>query len=501
VPGKQFTGSVEFFYYDSNTYLAWIQQGIEGWWLFKDLYTTETAGRFIFHPVFLAVGLLVRVTGLPLMAAWVLARLVCSMAAVACLYLFLRRAVGPGRLALVAFALITLGSGFGWYKLLVDESFESADVWMPELTFYQSLRWPFLWAIALILMMGFFAAVVDAIVSGSRRSAVAAGLMFACMAFAHPYHVVTFTIVPGVFLALEALRDRRLDRRAVQNFAITGLVAAPAVLYQMAVARIDPAMRYHSGIDMTSPPAATYVAGFGLVLIVLAVLGLPRAWRGGPLARFSIVWAVVGSLLLYFPVMFNRRLATGLIIPVGILAAHTVEEIVANIAGASPTPARRAAAAAVFLLILASVVPTNLLATRQDWISATSGEFPAYISEDLAASLDWLRAAPRGVVLAARDFDNLVPAFTGQTVYAGHWAQTIHNDPKAEQIYAMLAGELPPAEVRRFLDASGARYLVFGPREREISGGAFDPTTLGPVRYENETVQIIEIRNEAAPVP
>jgi hypothetical protein len=492
-PGSQFTGSVEFYSYDSNTYMAWIRQASEGWWLLVDRYTTEPTGRCFFHPVFLALGLVVRLTGLPILTVWVAVRVLSSVAAAFCLFLFLRRAVGPGRHALIALAITTLGAGLGWYTFLFDDAFNSTDVWMPELTFYQSLRWPFLWAIALVMMMGFFAAAVDAITVPSCRAAMAAGVVFAAMALIHPYNVVTFTVVPGVFLLTEALRARRLDRRAVANYVVMGLVAAPAVLYQIALVRIDPVLKIHAQVDMASPVVGWYLAGFGPVLIVLALLGVRGAWRGGPLARFAVVWLAAGALLLYFPVSFNRRLAMGLMIPVGILASYPIEDLVSRLLGARPTAARVASATAVFLLVLASIAPTNLLATREDWRNALYGGFPVYISEDLAGAFEWLRNAPPGVVVAEGGVGNLIPAFTGQTVYAGHWAQTIDYGAKQGRIDRLLDGELAPGEITRFLIDSHVRYIIYHPFEVDGSTGAFDPATLGNVRYRSETVEIVEV--------
>src|SRR4051794_3648516 len=71
VPGMRFSGTLEFFFFDANSYLAWIEQGREGWFLFADRYTTEPTAHCFFHPVFLALGTLVRVTGLPTLAIWV----------------------------------------------------------------------------------------------------------------------------------------------------------------------------------------------------------------------------------------------------------------------------------------------------------------------------------------------------------------------------------------------------------------------------------------------
>jgi hypothetical protein len=493
-PGMHFTGSLEFFFYDTNTYIAWIQQGREGWFYFMDRYTTEPTSRCFFHPVFLALGWLVRVTGLPIVGVWVAARVLTAIGAVFCIYLFARRALGERRQAVVALVLITLGGGLGWINRVAGEDIvDATDIWMPELTVYQSLRWPILWTLALMLMTAYFANVVEALTSGSRRATILAGLAFAAIAFVHPYHVVTFAVVPAVFLAMRLVRGPTFEWRLVRNYVVIGLMAAPPALYQMVVARVDPVLYLHLQNATLSPPPTAYLAGFGPVLLALAALGLRGAWRESDLTRFAVVWLVVGALLLYFPVPFNRRLVTGLMIPVGLLASYPIEAAISRALGARPTRARAAAAACALALVVIAIVPTNLYASRDDWGRALNPSFPFFVSDDMARALEWLRTAPQGVVVADGPTSNLVPAFSGQTVYAGHWAQTIDYGTKLGEVRALLSGKQAPRASRRFLATRGARYVLYGPRERELSEGAFDPSALGPVRFRSGDVEIVEV--------
>ena len=48
----RFTGSLEYyFYFDANTYLAWMRQAADGHLLFANPFTTEATGRHLFHPL------------------------------------------------------------------------------------------------------------------------------------------------------------------------------------------------------------------------------------------------------------------------------------------------------------------------------------------------------------------------------------------------------------------------------------------------------------------
>jgi hypothetical protein len=504
IPGSVFSGNLIYFSGDTNSYLSWVRQGAEGSVYFVDRYTTETTARCFVHPVFLLLGTIQRLGGWAPQSVWVWSQYALALGATFSCYLFVRKALGAGRQAMLAFLVITLNSGLAWYTHNVDLSFESADYWMPELTFYQSLRWPVLWSIALMLMVGYFAAVSDAIGHLSRRATILAGFAFLGIAFVHPYHVVTFTAVAGVFLFVELLRNIRDDAmwRRIANYVLIGSIAAPAVLMQYAIAHTDPVLKAHSAVETISPAPNVYIAGLGPLIVVLAAVGLFWAWRRTPLERLVAVWAVVGSLLLYAPLPFNRRLATGLVIAPGVLASYPLDALVRRILADHPSPARVAAATGVVLLFLAAVAPTSLMVTKFDWDRVNSEEYPAFVSPGEWEALRWLDAAPRGVVLANPALSSLVPPYSGQIVYAGHWAQTMNFGTKAEQLGRLYRGELGSDELKRLLLESRARFVVYGPGERELTGeGTFDPATIGPVVYDNGSVAIVEVRRDAFGMP
>lgn len=505
VPDSVFTGNLVFFSGDTNSYLSWVRQGAEGNLFFADRYTTETTGQCFFHPVFLVIGTIERVTGADARVLWTTAQYVLAVVAAFTCYLFIRKALGAGRQALIAFLLVTLNSGLGWYTHYHDITFESADYWMPELTFYQSLRWPVLWSLALMLMVGYFTAVSKALGAGSRKATIAAGFAFLGIAFVHPYHVVTFTVVAGVFVFVEALRNLR-EPGLWQRFAsyvTIGAMAAPAVLMQYAVAHTDPVLAAHSAVATISPPPHVYVAGLGPIILVLAITGFFWAIRRSPLERLVAIWAVVGALLLYAPLPFNRRLATGLVIALGVLASYPLEAIVERILRPGATRARVASATAVVVLVLAAVSPTSFMVTMFDWERVSPNEYPAYVSPSEWEAIRWLASAPRGPVVSHPTLANIIPGHTGLVVYAGHWAQTLDFGTKADEIARLYRGELAPADLRRMLVESRARYVVYGPSEMALTGdaGFFNPAALGPVVFDNGAVRITEVARDEHRMP
>ena len=77
-----------------------------------------------------------------------------------------------------------------------------------------------------------------------------------------------------------------------------------------------------------SPPPIDYLLGYGL-LWVFAFFGARQAWRRkSDWDVLLLVWIVVTLPMLYAPFPLQRRLSLGLHVPIGILAAIGLTEIV-----------------------------------------------------------------------------------------------------------------------------------------------------------------------------
>ena len=243
---------------------------------------------------------------------------------------------------------------------------------------------------------------------------------------------------------------------------IAGLITAPLLLTIYLATQSDPLLRLWSAQNQTtSPPLLDYVLGYGL-LSVLAFFGARAAWkRRSMVDMLLIVWIVLTLLMLYAPILLQRRLALGLHIPIGILAAWGVTDLVR---AAWP---RRAVIGVTLLtsFFLEAVLLGGALA-RDPRIYLTTDEYSAM------HWLDMNEPAER-VVLSSPELGSFVPALAGQRVVYGHPYETVQATQREQQVKDFYAGTIDRAGLLREYDVA---YVIVGPRERAL--GQIDPAAL-----------------------
>ena len=168
--------------------------------------------------------------------------------------------------------------------------------------------------------------------------------------------------------------------------------------------------------------------------------------------------------MLYASIPLQRRLALGLHLPIAILAAQGLQQVVRS------KWLRRIAIAATVLTSLWLIMLLISGAVRHDQ--------HIFISANEAAAFNWLQAnvPPDTVVLAAPETGAFIPAFAGQRVVYGHPYETVDADRQKQLVTDFFAGTLDRLTVLR---TDSINYILVGPRERAL--GQFDATAL-PVR-------------------
>lgn len=467
----RFTGSL-FGVEDTNAYLSKIRLGANGSWLATLRTTSERHdGAFVYVP-YLLLGHLARLIagGVPvpvgtLIAVFHGARLVFDLVLMVVLYrfvaVFLRRPA-TRRLALV---LITLGGGLGWLVSLFGAGrlFGSLpiDFILPEgYTFLILFGLPHLALARSALLLGFlcqFAALRQA----PARYALLAGVCWAVMGLTVPFYIAVVYAVLGAWGLAAWLRMRRFPTGLFIRAVVAALVPLPVLVYNAWVfVASDVFAQWAAQNWLPSPHPAHYVLGYA-VLGLLAVLALRWAWRRGAARMHYLLlvsWIVAAPVLVYLPVNVQRRLAEGVIVPLGILAA----------VGLTRTGRRRRWVRPV---TLALVLGTSVLLWLGGLVSALNPARPIFRP---AAEIDALAAlnglAPRdAVVLSRHETGNLVPVYTDLIAYVGHGPETIHADEKEARVTAFLRDELDPAAREALLDE--VDYMLVGPLERAEARG------------------------------
>jgi hypothetical protein len=113
-----------------------------------------------------------------------------------------------------------------------------------------------------------------------------------------------------------------------------------------------------------------------------------------------------------------------------------------------------------------------------------------FLTRDERAALHWLstNGAPDALVIAAPQTGLYIPAWTGQRVLYGHRFETANAELRQAQLLALYR------EGSRALFQENASpqadYVFYGPRERALDNGDWQPDPAWKVVYQQETVTI-----------
>jgi hypothetical protein len=301
------------------------------------------------------------------------------------------------------------------------------------------------------------------------------------LAIIQPFAPVAAYGIAGVTLLALWRRDRVFPRSQFIAAFVAGLITVPLLLYLYSATRADAVLQAWSQQNQTlSPPPIDYVLGYGL-LWIFAFFGARSAWRRkSDWHVLLLVWIIVTLPLLYAPFPLQRRLSLGLHVPIGILAAIGLTDIVR---------ARWPRRALIGVTLLTSFFIELAL-----FGGAAAHDPRIYLTTNEAAALTWLQAnAPHEVVvLASPEMGGFIPAFAGQRVIYGHPYETVDAEVREQQVEDFFAGTIDQAQLLR--DYAVA-YLIVGPREKKL--GTFNAAHLSVEEvFTSGDVTIYRVKRE-----
>lgn len=507
-----------------------------------------------------------------------LARLAFTFLFVVLLGRFARKLELPIFVAKTGLILSSFGAGLGFMAwqafgqigesdpfLGLLEKRSPIDVWQPEAFVFPSALVNGLFMVSLCLIITVFTAVWQAR-QGWRPVATGAAAMALLMNI-HSYDVLIVAFSLAAFAGVCLVR-KEMDWNWALRAAVIGAAAIPPALWFMHVLKVDPVFQAraatltYSGtyrqllfgiLPLFSLGVLSFRGGhpdvkkwYGPALLALVVGGLFVGGTGYDpdkgyylpavlwvvalagvtvllgLARkdsnwqFLASWAAVSLVLPYFPQLFQRKLAMGMAIPWGFLAAYGFEWACQKLrSGSGPEESfrirRNVATGLVFLLSCATSLywfQRETLFIRNDVTSTTVQ--PVFLPSDVPGILRYLDSVPGRKVLVARpgvpgrspedpwgapylpDLNPVVSGFTGAYTYAGHWSETpdyANRRKVAEGIFRPL----PPEQVKAFIKESQADYLI-QPLPQTFTGlPSGDLSGYGEVVFEGRQFRLIRV--------
>lgn len=476
---------------DYYSHLAKMWQGYRGAWLYRLLFTPEEHDGAYLQTFYVALGHLARVTGLCIPLTYHLTRVVTGVGLLLVAYRFIALfAMGATRR--VAFLLATSSSGLGWLVQAVRPTppggISPIDFWLMDgNTFFSLFTFPH-FSVAIALLLALYTLILRLTETNNRTAGwpkMALAVLFSWgLGIVHPYALLLADLVPALYLAWSAIRQRQLPVLALLTLLLMAVTQLPLLLYDYHIFSAVPVFQAWAAQNITlSPPPIYYLLGYGLVA-ALAIWGLHSALRASGNTVFLLVWALVAFILAYLPWGLQRRFVEGVHVGLCVLAGYGLTE---SLLPALARPLRRLARFLhyeprrlrwlVQALVIVVAALSNLYLVSTYTLAAATRHPSLFHAADEVSAVEWLSIQSEwdATVLASYETGGEVVGLIGHRVVLGHWAETIHLSQKQAEAQAFYATE-ESFDRAAFLARYGIVFVFHGPRERAMGG--FDPAAV-----------------------
>lgn len=466
---------------DGATYLAKIGQGIRGAWLLQFMHTPELHTGAAMQVFYLFLGHMARLIGVSSLVIFHLARVVTTLFMFIALYQFGATVWTRQRPRRLFLGLVTVGSGLGWLALILGaNASDIPDVTVPEAyplySAYANPHFPLaIGCLALIAAVFIRVFRIDfAEEPAVNNGGLEVALLTLVTAVVLPQCLIPFGVSLGLYFFVRAWQTRRFPVLELRWIAMMGLPSTLVAAFYVVVLLSNDQVNLLSGqIEALTTSPLLLLLAFGLIL-VLAVPGLIRALRHfeGDGDRLMLIWLVANFLLVFLPFNHQRRLMTGLIIPVAFFAVRALEDYWL------PRLKSRRQMGAFLVALFVLVIPSNVLALGMPLfgiINPQAGlDLRLLVEPGYWEAMNWLadHGQMEDVVLSSSNVSLWIPAWGAKRVVYGHPFETLYPDLRLAQVEAWYQGE----DCETLLNdvSFHVRYVLVGPQERAYGEGIED---------------------------
>jgi uncharacterized membrane protein len=461
---------------DGYSYLAKMQIGMRGEWVFNLPYTAQQGqGAYLFL-FYILLGHLARILNLQPIIVFHLARLVSMAVFIYGLEAFLRSIQVKWLKTTNTYllAVILFGSGLGWLAGLLGVF--TMDFWVAE-------AYPFLSLIAnphFPLGIGLILVFFSRFQQKDERVHWYDPVFGAVLGITLPFGVVVGVVVSAIYNLLLLIQRQTIQwKLPLFYFFPAGII----LIYQYAAILFDPLLAEWNFQNQTPTPSLPIVLVSFTPLILLAVIGVIY-WvfkERDPNLNLTVAWFISGISLAYFPFSLQRRFLLGWLIPVGVLALMGLGRLV-NF----QVPRFRR----WFWFIFPAGVLTNLFLLLGAYQVFTQHQFPLYITQADYAGLKWMQQEicnERPVILAPEDLGLSIPAQTNCRVIYGHPFETINAQETLEWLGRFYSGRIEDDYLNQLIELYQVDYIIW--KRTPTTPPAGWSKNL-PLVYENEQILI-----------
>lgn len=464
---------------DGFSYLAKMQIGLRGEWLFHLPYTAqEGQGGFLFL-FYILLGHIARVFSLQPILVFHLARFAAVVVMCLGIEAYLRSL--QVRWLQITFSyllvMVLFGSGLGWAAGLFGVF--TMDFWVAEAYPYLSMIANPHFPLGIGLLLWFFSKVQK-----NRPAQWFDPLLGVVLAIVLPFAVVVATTVCAVYYFLRLIQRQKIQWKLPMVYLFP---AGIALIYQYFAILSDPLLKEWNAQNQTPTPSLIILLISFAPLILFALIGL-ATWglreRDANL-NLTAAWLIGGMGLAYFPFALQRRFLLGWLIPVAIFALVGLGKI----ANLQISRFRK-----WFWLILPLSLVTNLFLLLGALQAFVQHQSPLYLSRNDQTTLEWMQrevCSQKAIALSTAEFGLLIPAYTDCRVIYGHPFETVNANTLKDWLERFYNGRLGREEFNLFVEQNHVDYILW-PRNNATQFPEWMKAL--SIVYQNDSFSILEAR-------
>jgi len=463
---------------DGNSYLAKMRQGYEGAWTFVLPYSPDPGEGAPINLYYLFLGQLSRWAGWSLIFTFHFARMIGSAVLFFALFNLSAKIFEKPAERWGAFLLASLGSGMGW--LAIPFNIIAPDFWLSEaypfLSGLANAHFPMGLALQIMLLSP-----KNNGEQGEKKHAnwlyFSGGL---ALAIIYPFGLM---LLGGIF-ALQLIsqfiknsKSRRNWKRAISTMSGGGII----LIIQYWLVRSHPILDQWNSQNITPSPDLLILMLALSPAFIIMLLAMPNLWKSEKRNKLMplLLWLFAALLLAYFPSNLQRRLLSGIYIPVAFLAMAAIGKYFKE---------NKKKTLAIFTLILLSI-PSQVMLLLSAMGAIEQKDSAIFLSNSEMDAMQWLEsyAEDSGLVAASPESGLFLPVYSGVEVFYGHPFESIDAQKWEENLLALFMGEILAAP---FFDAHDVDFVFYGPREKEL-GQLLDLAGWQAI-YDEGGIQILE---------
>lgn len=470
---------------DNNTYLAKMNQGALGAWLFTLPYSSEPQNGAPIYWFYLLLGKISGTDFTNRLIVFHLARSIFGVILTLTTYQFLAEflpLVNHRRLALM---ITTIGGGLGWVLIIFGDQLGSGP---PPLEFYSPEAFSFLMLLTYPHLLLARSLMLFALQAFLNQRYIGPGISLIFLSLIQPVDVIIVWLIIGLFSIITFASKKHFSRSGLweelKPILLIGLISGPPLLYFEYLFISDPILKQWSAQNViVSPSPIHFLAAYGLYLI-FAIPGLKSLKSIRPdLWRLALAWIFLIPILIYIPIGFQRRLIEGfqvLLTALAILGLSLLRPHYKKI---------------ISVLTLTLLIPSGLMLFIGTVQSASRVSEPSFHSANKISAFDWLNenSQPKQIVLSSYLTGNILPAYTSLTPFIGHSVETLFFDQKLKKVVSFYQSSTSDDERLRLIEEEQIDYVFYGPDERNL--GDLDPSKLAYLlkRFEQGEYAIYQV--------